>query len=113
MRWIPSADHIIVLDSGRITQQGSFEELNASEGFVRRLSLEGRDNSLIPTVPDEDVPLQAILTNRIEDEVALSKHSREWSVYAYYARSLGMGSAILYFFITCTSAASITYQSEY
>lgn len=113
MRWIPTADHIIALDNGRITQQGSFEELNASEGFVRRLSLEGRDDSLIPAVPDENASPQAILNNRNEDEVALSEHSREWSVYTYYARSLGIGSALLYMFITCASAASITYQSEY
>ncbi|KAH8586615.1 putative multidrug resistance-associated protein [Bisporella sp. PMI_857] len=111
VRWIPSADHIIVLDGGRIIQQGSLEELNASEDFVHRFALEGKDESLVPTTQGENAAPQAVFNNRSEDEVALAKSSREWSVYAYYSRSVGIGSAIIYFSFTCASAASNTYQT--
>ena len=109
MRWIPSADQIIVLEEGRITQQGSFTELNATEGFLRRLALEGDDEKL--TIAADDLSSPAPVQN-ISDEVALSKTSREWSVYVYYARSIGFGSAFLYLMFTCASAAEMTYQSE-
>ncbi|KAH8811062.1 putative ABC transporter [Xylogone sp. PMI_703] len=109
VRWIPFADHIIVLESGKISQQGSFEKLNASEGFVRHLALQDSANSLVPATADDNESSPAEYQSK--NDVALSDSSRDFSVYAYYGRSVGAGNVLLYLLFTFTSAAEVTYQT--
>lgn len=53
---LPHADRIVVLDEGRITEKGSFDGLNSSDGFVSSLGLKKAELQDIKAIiaPEED-----------------------------------------------------------
>ncbi|KAL9602458.1 MAG: hypothetical protein Q9179_002540 [Wetmoreana sp. 5 TL-2023] len=109
---LPYADHIIVLDEkGRIAEQGSFTELNASGGHVSSLDLPPADWRLrsqgtstldhlmssasvdyLPALP----PTKEALIEDPEAEFEANKRTGDLSVYAFYARSVGWLAVIIF-----------------
>lgn len=45
VRHLPASDHIIALGNGTVVEQGSFEELMSSQGYVQRLGLKSSSDS--------------------------------------------------------------------
>lgn len=45
VRHLPASDHIIALGNGTVVEQGSFEELMGSQGYVQRLGLKSSSDS--------------------------------------------------------------------
>ena len=99
---LPFADHIVVLnENGTIAEQGSFEELNASGGFVSSLDLppaawdtKPEGTTLDQLVPSSNKPGTADLPlpvkeSRQEEEFEANKRTGDLSIYAYYAGSVG------------------------
>lgn len=89
---IPSANHIVVLENGRITEQGSYDGLKAiSNGYVASLKL--RDTSQITSISNlPPVPFIASSekdNNGNKPNEDLSRQTGDLSVYKYYAQSIG------------------------
>ncbi|KAL8856229.1 MAG: hypothetical protein Q9178_007146 [Gyalolechia marmorata] len=111
------ADHIIVLnDKGQIAEQGSFDELNATGGYVSSLDLPPADwrmrsqpvtsldhlmsSTSVDTIPS--LPPTKELVDDPDSEFEANKRTGDLSIYAYYARSVGWVSVIT--FIVAISA---------
>lgn len=45
VRHLPASDHIIALENGTVVEQGSFEDLMRSQGYVQRLGLKNSSDS--------------------------------------------------------------------
>ncbi|MCJ1413888.1 hypothetical protein MMC32_000213 [Xylographa parallela] len=91
------ADHVVVLGTnGRITQQGSFEELNAVEGYVQSLSLEKQEPSAILKHDIETVPLimpDAFINLPPADG---DRRTGDMSLYTYYIQTVGIPQSIFF-----------------
>ncbi|MCJ1282186.1 hypothetical protein MMC26_001509 [Xylographa opegraphella] len=91
------ADHVIVLGTnGRITQQGSFEELNSVEGYVQSLSLEKQEPSAILKHDIETVPLimpDALINLSPADG---DRRTGDMSLYTYYIQTVGIPQSIFF-----------------
>ncbi|KAL8774135.1 MAG: hypothetical protein Q9209_001243 [Squamulea sp. 1 TL-2023] len=111
---LPYADHIIVLnDKGRIEEQGTFAELNANGGYVSGLDLPSADwrtrnygastsslDHLLPTASQDFIPslppTKEVLIEDAESEFEANKRTGDLSIYAFYARSVGVWAVITF-----------------
>ena len=114
---IPFADHIVVLnDSGRIVEQGSFKELVASGGYVSCLDLQPADwrvkskqsdlDQLLSSVTKSYAAAKYIPTDlvapskprEVEEttEFEANKRTGDLSIYGYYLKSVGLLSVIIF-----------------
>ena len=91
------ADNIVVLGTnGRITQQGSFEELNSIEGYVQSLSLEKQEPSAILKHDIETIPIVMP-----DDLINLppadgDRRTGDMSLYTYYIQTVGIPQSIFF-----------------
>lgn len=111
--WLPLADRIVVMEAGHITQSGSFDYLNSIPGVIQDLILQQ------PGSYDEKQAEEAEAKKKIsesskapEPELLAAGSTREWSVYGYYAASLGLSRSLVYLLTTCSSAGVLAYQSK-
>jgi hypothetical protein len=98
-----AADYVVVLDKGRIVQQGTYEQLNSVPGYVRSLNIEDRKKAAIPVEadqpskePEEKDPaanLVAESSGTIDDS---DRRIGDLAVYQYYIRSIGWLSCMLF-----------------
>jgi ATP-binding cassette subfamily C (CFTR/MRP) protein 1 len=97
---LPHAEHIIVLDEGRITERGSFDDLNSSNGFVSGLGLKKADLQEIKAVvaqeeeyekTEKQIVLEKItmIEEMASDEKKVSRGKRNSSSLISYIRSMG------------------------
>lgn len=99
VRHLPAADHIIALADGTILEQGSFDNLMARQGYVRRLGLKSSSNS---DASSEDMgsknirePKSQLLhmtttnTSSIVPDADESRQIGDKSVYKHYFKSMG------------------------
>ena len=103
---VPFADHIAVLgDKGRITEQGSFHELNARGGYISSLNLrpanwilesnpfkaeDSKSASTASTAATAPTPLIS------SSETDLNRQAGDASIYLYYVRSVGWPATIFF-----------------
>lgn len=101
---MPYADHVVSLDKdGRITEQGSFEKLNTSGGYVSEFDLALADWNYQPGKHDYEAPpryteLQFDSSNRTEDDVQAEANRRtgDTAIYFYYIDSVGWIPTIIF-----------------
>lgn len=110
---LPYADHIIVLNErGRIEEQGSFAELNASGGYVSSLDLPSADwktrnygastsplDHLLSTASQDYIPSLPPTKEVVEGselEFEANKRTGDLSIYAFYARSVGVFAVLTF-----------------
>ncbi|KAL8747798.1 MAG: hypothetical protein Q9190_000370 [Brigantiaea leucoxantha] len=118
---LPFADHIIVLgQSGKIGEQGSFQELTASGGFVSSLDLPpaewtpkttgiSLDQLLFTTAKHNTVaPLKEEM-NASADEFEANKRTGDLSMYIFYARSVGTFAVITFIVAICSYVFCISF----
>ncbi|MCJ1392591.1 hypothetical protein MMC18_005461 [Xylographa bjoerkii] len=91
------ADHIVVLGAnGRITQQGSFEELNSIEGYVQSLSLEKQEPSAI--LKHETGTTSLTMPEGFDNLPPMDGDRRtgDMSLYTYYIQTVGIPQSIFF-----------------
>lgn len=111
---MPSADHIVVIDNGTISEQGSFSDLRTKKGYVDRLysqyvssrSVElssvsdGHDEFTANPVKAEKMSAQETTIKRpdpqVKEENGKVKSTPDWSVYRFYFRSIGTLSMVAF-----------------
>ncbi|RYC64367.1 hypothetical protein CHU98_g1837 [Xylaria longipes] len=110
IRHLPVADHIIALGDGTVIEQGTFEELMARDGYIRRLGLRSGSESdtsseEIPSerhnVKTEAQQLCHASTNTAleEEDIGELRQTGDKKVYKHYFKSMGVILAICSFFI--------------
>ena len=89
---IPFADHIVVLQNGRITEQGSYDRLNISGGYLKSLKVREIDDSQ-KTHADNLAPVaftaSPVKDNKDKPNEDLTRQTGDLSIYKYYAQSIG------------------------
>jgi ABC-type multidrug transport system ATPase subunit len=113
---LPYADEIIVLDQGKVTAIGSYDEIITQKPEIA-VKLEtnvgpqpSKASDFTPAVNEEKAQIDGIQPT----DIAKDDHSRQqgsWSVYGYYFQSAGY--TLLFFFLAfaaiecfCTSFQS-------
>ncbi|CAI7637408.1 unnamed protein product [Penicillium discolor] len=100
IRHLRAADHIIALDNGTIIEQGSFDKLMASQGYVQRLGLKGSSDNAASAekttsnkTPQESKPemLHPTMTNTSSTapNADISRQIGDKTVYKHYFKSMG------------------------
>ncbi|UKZ81661.1 hypothetical protein TrVFT333_009433 [Trichoderma virens FT-333] len=99
IRNLPAADHVIVLEDGTITEQGTFDELMAGQGYLQRLGLKNpkdRDILLDRAVYKQNVQESMLEENRkkttnpsVASNADASRQVGDKTVYRHYMMSMG------------------------
>lgn len=100
IRHLRAADHIIALGNGTIIEQGSFDELMASQGYVQRLGLKGSSDNAASAEkttsnknPQESKPemLHPTMSNTSSTapDADTSRQIGDKTVYKHYFKSMG------------------------
>jgi ATP-binding cassette, subfamily C (CFTR/MRP), member 1 len=102
---LPLADNIIVLDNnGKTSEQGTFDQLRASDGFVAKLVLHPEILDSDPrSIPTEDTIsgyesatiIKAFQGPSANDMADLARQTGDISVYKYYLKSIGWKIAMV------------------
>ncbi|PYH94822.1 putative ABC multidrug transporter [Aspergillus ellipticus CBS 707.79] len=101
IRHLPAADYIIALGEGTVFEQGSFEKLMASEGYVQRLGLKGASDSDTSADTTEEnkrsrgakaQPAHTSTTNTSPTTPNTDdlRQAGDKAVYKLYAKSMGL-----------------------
>jgi ATP-binding cassette subfamily C (CFTR/MRP) protein 1 len=95
---LPSADYIIALGSkGSIVEQGTFDELNKSNGYVRSFSVQHVKYQTQPTEPAGKLTLGPRPKFKLLDAMDEKKRQLgDLTVYRYYFRALGTITTFLF-----------------
>ncbi|KUM59972.1 hypothetical protein ACN42_g7172 [Penicillium freii] len=130
IRHLRAADHIIALGNGTIIEQGSFDKLTASQGYVQHLGLKGSfDNAASAEkttsnkTPQESKPemLHTTMTNTssIAPDADISRQIGDKTVYKHYFKSMGWILAgcslifgVLFGFFTNFPTVWLTYWTD-
>ena len=94
MQHLRSADHILALGSdGTVLEQGTFAELNAGNGYVKELIVEGKDTKRVSADEPATIRDKSEVQARVADLVMLrgdkARQTGDTAVYKYYYRSVG------------------------
>jgi ATP-binding cassette, subfamily C (CFTR/MRP), member 1 len=111
---LPSADYIISLGaSGKIMEQGSFEELNRQEGYVSSLALQQLKGDDFDTgqVDTATQKKEQLFPDVQVDEI--NRGNGDFSVYLYYFRTVGIPAMALFFFLEASYAVLATFPSKF
>ncbi|POS73509.1 hypothetical protein DHEL01_v208095 [Diaporthe helianthi] len=100
VKYLPSADHVIVLESGRVVEQGDYKSLVTGQGYVERLGLKASsDHDSEPRAVGstasmtEPQPQQSSMT--VAGPAAIAMHTEqsrqvgERAVFKHYFKSMG------------------------
>lgn len=130
IRHLRAADHIIALGNGTIIEQGSFDKLMASQGYVQRLGLKGSFDNAASTekmtsnkTPQESKPemLHTTITNTSStaSDAGVSRQIGDKTVYKHYFKSMGwilagcsLLFAVLFGFFTNFPTVWLTYWTD-
>lgn len=99
------ADHIAVLSKdGKISQQGSFDDLKAQDGYIKSLLLDTSHGieqaapAVNPTSKKKRPAVKGVTPNDVTD---LTRKTGDVAVYKYYFKSISKFGAAC--FLTCTA----------
>ncbi|KAH8131304.1 hypothetical protein FP744_10009106 [Trichoderma asperellum] len=109
IRHLPSADYVIALGDGTISEQGTFKELMANQGYLQRLGLKNSfddDTSSEISTSKESVQELKPQVNQgktakvtIAPEMDTSRQVGDGTVYKHYMKSMGwfLATSALFF----------------
>jgi ATP-binding cassette subfamily C (CFTR/MRP) protein 1 len=93
---LPYCDHIVALDKeGTIVEQGSFDKLNTSSGYVSNFDLPPPDWNFAPEKHVYEAPpryTERASSNKVTEEDIQAETNRrtgDAAIYLYYVRSVG------------------------
>ena len=112
---LPSADYIIALGSrGKVVEQGTFQELSTSQGYVQSFSVQQSKHESAATEPAGKFTLGPMLSSPLADAMDDKKRQLgDLSVYWYYFRSIGTASTVLFFFFNAAHGFFYTFPGEH
>ncbi|PQE11587.1 ABC multidrug transporter protein [Rutstroemia sp. NJR-2017a WRK4] len=98
-----AADYVVVLEKGRVIQQGTYEQLNSVPGYVQSLNIEDRKKSTMPAeadLPSKEPEEKDAAADPVAESSAPNNDSDrkigDLDVYKYYIRSIGWVSCVLF-----------------
>lgn len=96
MEFIQDADHIIILENGRIEHQGTFSELCDSVAILKSQQDKGDDSTSEDSSDEIEQKLPNVRRQETEAEETenLTQRMGDSSLYAYYFRSIGWKLAL-------------------
>lgn len=112
VRHLPASDHIIALGNSTVAEQGSFQELMSSQGYVQCLGLKSSSESDVPSqdttpgpkgsIREPEPPLLYIAATQTEEQapnVDEARRAGDKTVYKHYFKSMGilLASSSLFF----------------
>lgn len=104
MEFIQDADHIIILENGRIEHQGTFSELCDSVAILK--SQQGKEDDSTSEDSSDEIEQKLPSVRRQETEAEetenLTQRMGDSSLYAYYFRSIGWKLALGALFFSTT-----------
>jgi ATP-binding cassette, subfamily C (CFTR/MRP), member 1 len=111
---LPSADYIIALGSnGEVIEQGTFEELNKSNGYVRSFSVQQSKEQFQNTEPAGKATLGPMPTSALVDAMDDKKRQLgDFTVYMYYFRTLGKTVSFLFLFFAASHGFFYSFPSK-
>lgn len=92
---LPYSNHIICLDgTGHISEQGTFEQLKTSGGYVQSLATKHKTEEDSSIESSDNSPPSAKVTLAVEDEdiqveLEANRQTGDFAVYRYYFASIG------------------------
>ncbi|MCJ1385668.1 hypothetical protein MMC17_008791 [Xylographa soralifera] len=116
IKFLPSADKILVLGShGTITEEGTFEDLDRNDGYVRSLSIrrssDPETSAIQPNGESSAYTLERKQTSAIDKVIDESRRSGDALVYMYYLKAIGMPNAIYWLFFGAGTGALWTFPT--
>lgn len=114
VHFLPYADHIVCIGpDGEIIQQGSFSELNGTDGYVRQLAVKGTQG-LPKAHHDIGSPPFKCTESKTSSTITAdvpqrSQPEKPRGVYRYYFKSIGHRMAILYVVLAAIYAFLYTF----
>jgi ATP-binding cassette subfamily C (CFTR/MRP) protein 1 len=100
---LPYSDHIVVLEKeGSIAEQGPFERLNASGGYVSSFNLAPPDWNFTPEMHEPDAPpkySERQATSPVTEEELQAEANRrtgDVAIYGYYVGTVGWIPTIIF-----------------
>ncbi|KAE9980556.1 hypothetical protein EG327_006523 [Venturia inaequalis] len=114
-RCLSSANQVVVLKGGHITQIGSFEHLSQEEGYVRSLTVQQQSTEIkVSTSPPKDGSRgkmrNALATRNSEKQAKRVVGTRDKSVYKFYLRPIGMFRCMVLLFAVISLAVATRFQ---
>lgn len=104
VEFIQDADHIIILENGRIEHQGTFSELCDSVAILK--SQQGKEDDSTSEDSSDEIEQKLPNVQRQETEAEetenLTQRMGDSSLYAYYFRSIGWKLALGALFFSTT-----------
>jgi ATP-binding cassette, subfamily C (CFTR/MRP), member 1 len=102
---LPYADSIVALDpEGRVAAQGTFSQLNAPDGYIRRYGLESLKEEATASKAEADDEAKKVdpLHNPEEENIpkAMDDEARrlgDRTVYKYYFQQIGTFNTVVFF----------------
>ncbi|PWY83785.1 P-loop containing nucleoside triphosphate hydrolase protein [Aspergillus sclerotioniger CBS 115572] len=129
VRHLPAADHIIALEDGAIAEQGSFDRLMTTQGYVQRLELKASSNS--DASSDKTPSKQSVRESKPQllqtttipsspgSDTDASRQVGDKTIYKHYFKSMGwlVGGCSLFFaalwgFFTNFATVWLTYWTD-
>jgi ATP-binding cassette subfamily C (CFTR/MRP) protein 1 len=115
---LPFADHIISLtNEGKVSEQGTFRELNSAGGYVSSFNLPPPEWNYHPSIKSIDIEKQKVralapLAPPEETADDISRRNGDISVYLYYIKAVGWIPTLIFVvaisgFIFCISFPAI------
>ncbi|KAK6212798.1 hypothetical protein LQW54_004887 [Pestalotiopsis sp. IQ-011] len=98
-RYLPMADKILVLANSKIVEQGTWDDLQSSAGYISQVEVKNSNSPTLRNTVEEDLPAR-IDTAQLADEDILdaSRKSGDISVYLYYFRCVSLPIVALFLF---------------
>lgn len=119
---LPFADHIVVLDDkGNVLEQGSFQQLNASGGYVSNFDLaapdwrfEAKESKVDQLFSPSSEPARGSVAIKpigglSESELDANRRTGDLSVYGYYAKTVGKSAVLSFVVAICGYVFAMTF----
>lgn len=105
MNRLPQSDYVIALDSGSITQQGHFRDLELSHGYVSQLNVR---NTCTDSESGRDEDSKSVEeTKKIEHEAQTVEETKtapaDRSIFMYYFRAVKLTNVALLLLVAASA----------
>ncbi|KAE9374390.1 putative multidrug resistance protein [Stipitochalara longipes BDJ] len=96
---LPLADLILVLANSKVEEQGTWDDLRSSTGYVSKLQVKESDSDPAQSVVNERLSTLPVITPPSKnDKLDLSRKTGDFSLYLYYFKSVGIPLMTMFLF---------------